>query len=179
EEGLANDHKTPLVADDLERARYRAWASPHEAAVVGGAPCIASGLCRPSPGTGSVAKLNIARFEFGQALRTGDDRMAFSATNAVDQHQRRAFAVRKPAVAELHQRNEARVEIKTHFGKPVFFALPGFGRDLPENLQPCQLSQTVGQRCARNVERRTKRFERARAEKGFANDQERPGVRNN
>ena len=37
-------------------------------------------------------------------------------------------------------------------------------------------SQAVGQRGARNLERRTKRLEGAGAEEGFADDQKRPGV---
>src|ERR1700730_1673698 len=97
----------------------------------------------------------------------------------MDEDQRRPFAGSKPAVAKLHQRAETRIKIEAHFGELVLLALSDVRRDLPENLQPRQLSQAVGQRGARDVEGGAKGFECPRAEEGLANDEKRPGVRNN
>jgi hypothetical protein len=70
----------------------------------------------------------------------------------MDKHKRGTFAGREPAVAKLHKSNEAGIEIEAHFGEPVLLALSDVCRNLPENLEPRQLSQAVRQRGAWNVE---------------------------
>ena len=97
----------------------------------------------------------------------------------MDEYKRGTFADGEPPVAKLHQGDETRIEIKAHFCQAVLLASSDVCRDLPENLEPRQLSQAVRQRGARNLEGRAERFECSCAEKGLANDEKRPCVRNN
>ena len=79
--------------------------------------------------------------------------MAFLGARPVNKHQRGTFADRKPVVAKLHESYEAWIEIKAHFGEPILFARPDTECNPPENLEPRQLSQSIGQSGAWNVER--------------------------
>ena len=168
-------HLSPMIssARDTELGRPSMNRLPSEARLV-----FRPGFAGSAAGAGAVAILHAARFELGSALRTGDDRVAFAAAGPVHQNERWALSAGEPAVAELHQGDEARIEIKAHLRQTVLLALSDIGRDLPEDLQARQLSQPVGQRRARNVERRTKRLEGPGLEEGLANDEKRPSIRN-
>ena len=104
--------------------------------------------------------------------------MTVAAATHVNQRQGSRLAVGKPAVAELHQGDEARIEIEPHLGQSIFLALRGAGRGLTENGELRQLLQAICKCRPRDAERRTESLERLRPEERLANDQERPRVRN-
>src|SRR5882724_7559241 len=74
------------------------------------------------------------------SIGTGDNRAALAAARPMDEYERRTFVDGEPPVAELHQGDEARIEIEAHFCQPILLASSDMCRDLPENLQPRQLS---------------------------------------
>ena len=129
-------------------------------------------------GTRPVAVLHVTRADAFAAMGAGDQRVTVAAATCVNQRQGSGLAVGKPAVTELHQGDEARIEIDPHLGEAILLALRGAGRDLTEDCELRQLLQAIRERSPRDAERRTERFERLRPEKRFADDQERPCVGN-
>ncbi|MGY4290086.1 hypothetical protein ACVWXO_009352 [Bradyrhizobium sp. LM2.7] len=97
----------------------------------------------------------------------------------VDQRQWRRLAFGQPPVPELHESDEARIEIEPHLRQSVLLALGGSGRDLAEDGKLGQLPQPIRQRRPRDAERRAERFEGLRPEERFADDQKRPCVGDN
>ena len=178
EERLAHDHEAPFVADDLQRAGHRAWSPQRKSIAVGGAPCVAASPGRVPARSGPVTEFHIPGVDVFAAMRAGDEGMTLAATVHVNQRQWRHLAIGKPAIAKLHQRDEARIKIEAHPGQAIFLALRARNGDLPEDRKLRQLAQTIGQRCARNSERRPERLESLGAEEGFADNQEGPGVGN-
>ena len=112
------------------------------------------------------------------AMGAGDQRMTVAAATHVNQRQGSRLAFGKPAVAELHQRDEARIEIEPHLGQSIFLALRGAGRGLTEDGELRQLLQPICKCRPRDAERRTESLERLRPEECFADDQEGPRVGN-
>src|SRR6476620_571001 len=85
EEGLANDHEAPFVADDLQGARNRAGAPEQEAVSVGGSSSIAASLRGMAAGAWSVPVLHVPRSDAFAAMGARDQRVAVAAATHVNQ----------------------------------------------------------------------------------------------
>lgn len=75
-----------------------------------------------APGARSIAVLGIARGDAFATMRAGDDRVTVATAADVYQRQWRGLAACEPAIAELHQGDETRIEIEAHFGQAIFLA---------------------------------------------------------
>ncbi len=177
EKGFAHDHEAPFVANDLQGSRNRARASEQESASVGGPSGITAGFRGMAAGTRSVPVLHIPRTDAFPAMGARDQRVTIAAATHVDKRQGSWLAASKPAIAELHQGDKARIEIKPHFGESILLPLRGAGRDLTEDRELRQLLQTIRERRPRDAERGTEGLECLRPEKRLADDQKRPCVR--
>ena len=130
-------------------------------------------------GTRPIAIGNAPSLDTLPAMGAGDHGMTSAPASHVNQRQRNRIAVGQPAIPELHQRDEAWIQIEPHLGESIFFTSRRPARDLTENGELRQLSQAIGQGCAWNAERGAKGLEGLRSKEGFADDQECPGIGNN
>ncbi len=84
EKGLAENEEAPSVADDLQRARHRAWPAAQEFRRIHRPARALPGLERRTTGARSVPVPNPAGGNLTLAMRTGDIGMAFLAAGCVD-----------------------------------------------------------------------------------------------
>ncbi len=118
--GLPNHEKAPAVTDHFKRARHRTGAAAHE--IVRG-PAAAPGRIDADPArTRPLAIADLAGHDAPFTARAGNDGLADAVAAFVDQLERHLARIRQPAVAELHQRHERRIEIDTGSGQLVFDA---------------------------------------------------------
>ena len=129
-------------------------------------------------GTRPVAVRHVTRADAFAAMGAGDQRVTVVAATCVHQRQGSGLTSGKPAVTELHQGDEARIEIEPHFGEAILLALRGAGCDLTEDCKLRQLLQAIRERSPRYAKRRTKGFEGLCSKKRFADDQKRPCIGN-
>ena len=177
EERFADHHEAPAVADHLERLRDRARAPAIEHRGIGRSPVSLGVEHRACAGAGTVSVGHRRGRHFLLAVRARRHRAADRAADVVDQVDRRLFRAAQPFVAECEQRQHDRVEVDAHAGEAILGSLRALGI-----LHPAQQAlrrehaQPLGQRLARDAERRLKGLEPGRGEVALAQDEKRPAV---
>src|SRR3978361_31817 len=107
EETLSEDHKAPLVADDLKGPRHRTRAAKNEPAAFRRPSGVAARLGGATTSTGAITILCGVGFDALAAMGAGDDRMAVATACRVNQRQRGRLVLGQPPVPELPEGDEA------------------------------------------------------------------------
>ena len=111
-------------------------------------------------GTRPVAVRHVTRADAFAAMGAGDQGVTVVAASlCAPASSGVGLPAGKPAVTELHQGDEARIEIDPHLGEAILLALRGAGCDLTEDCKLRQLLQAIRERSPRYAKRRTEGFE--------------------
>src|SRR5215813_10344962 len=127
--------------------------------------------CRAGP------RRDVARGDVSAAVRAGGNGYHAVAAVAVDELDRRPDLVGHPAITPTEQRDDHRVQIAAFFGQLVLEARrPLLIADALEDAVLDELLQAVGEDMAGGAEVGLKFLEAARAQKGLAQDEQRPAI---